>query len=350
MSRPRASRSTVITLCFAGFCFMSALAIGFAGGASAADLLFSPLSGKFPYHLVGTGGAAILETLSGKRVEAASTDVLALVLGPTLFDLHIEYLKVKSEGSACKNGGKTEAVLLNLLGHFGLADPGIVPAALLLVPSGFEFECLGGLAKIKLRGAAIGTITTPSMGEESEELALLFKQTKGISEYATFLLGAETLTNQIEETSLNGGAFERSGQEGALSLKALTGEGKFELLGLAVGLHEAGNAGITELNFKKEPVGSKKEIEVLNVGTAPMEIGAQTLDEKGGVAEGTNFMIVVPPNNATEQCQPDTIINLNDRCFVGIELKTKMETSRFLIKWGARSVANKVAPFPLESE
>jgi hypothetical protein len=230
MPQSRTTGPVAAGLCRSGCCLLAMFIFGLAGSAKAADLLFSPLSSKFPYHMVGSGGATVLETLSGKKVEAASADVLALVLSPTLVDLHVEYLKVKSEGTACHNDGKTEAILLNLLGHFGRADPNELPAVLLLVPSGFEFECLGGLAKVKMRGAVIGAIIDPGRGEETEELGLTFNQTKGKQEYTTFLLGSETLTNEIEETSFSGGAFEQTGQQGEpILFKALAGEGKFQL-------------------------------------------------------------------------------------------------------------------------
>jgi hypothetical protein len=223
-------RMKVRGLCLVGLGLMSTLAFGLAGSASAAPLLFKPANGIFPYHFTGTGGETILETLSGKKVEAASTDIQINQLNSTLFDLHIEFLKLKAEATACKNEGKAEAVLMNLLGHLGLADPGNKPAVLLLVPTGFEFECAFGIAKEKLRGELIGEITSPGLSTGSELESLSFVQSKGMQALSTFLLGSETLTNQFEEISLNGGAFEGWGQLGAADLKAVAGEGKFELV------------------------------------------------------------------------------------------------------------------------
>jgi hypothetical protein len=215
-------------LCLVGLGLISTLAFGLAGSASAAPLLFK--SANLPYHFTGTGGETILETLSGKQVKAASTDILVNQLNSTLFDLHIEFLKVKAEGTACKNEGKAEGILVNLLGHLGLADPGSKPAVLLLVPTGFEFECAFGIAKEKVRGEVIGEITSPGLNTSSELESLSFVQSKGMQALTTFLLGSETLTNQFQESSLNGGAFEGSAQLGTADLKAVAGEGKFELV------------------------------------------------------------------------------------------------------------------------
>jgi hypothetical protein len=220
-------------LCLLSLCLATVFGIG-AAGASAAPLLFIPHSGKYPYHAAGTGGKSLLETVGGSKVEAASTDILSLVLNATLFNLKLEFLKVKeSLGSACHNDGKAEAILVSLLGHFGFADPGNVPAVLLEVPTGFAFECLGGFAKVNVRGEVIGEIASPALNTASELLRVSFKQVKGVQAFTTFLLGSTTLTNQFEESNLEGIAsknFEQSGQEGEGDLKALAGQGTFLLV------------------------------------------------------------------------------------------------------------------------
>jgi hypothetical protein len=215
-------------LCLMSVCLMAVFAV--AGSASAAPLLFIPHKG-YPYHMAGTGGTANLETVNGHVVTAASTDDLALVLNATLADLKIEFLKVKEEfGSACHNDGKSEAVLVSLLGHLGFADPGNKPAILTLVPSGFEFECLGGFAKIKVRGSVIGEITKPALNTAAEEEEVVFAQSKGVQALQTFLIGSETREHLTEESALNSETFEQSGQSGSAKLKALPGQGTFLLV------------------------------------------------------------------------------------------------------------------------
>jgi hypothetical protein len=215
---------------------MSLLTLGFVGSASGASLLFIPHSGKYPYHFVGTGGKSKLETVGGKTVNSEKVDILALVTSPTLANVHIEFLKSTSElGSTCTNTSNSETILVNLVEHLGFADPGNHPAGLYLVPSGFEFKCeaLGGLVKIpvKVRGSVIGTTTKPGLNEAATELTGIFNQSKGKQEFTSFLFGSTLLANQHQESSINEGAFEESGQSSeATTVKGLAGEGTFLLV------------------------------------------------------------------------------------------------------------------------
>jgi hypothetical protein len=218
-------------LCLAALGLVSVFALG-AGSASASTLLFVPHKG-FPYHLTGLSGKGALETVGGGKVTSTANHVLALVLNATLFDLHLEFLGSESLGSKCNTKGNAAGViLLNLLGHLGLADPGNHPAVLLLVPTGFEFECAGGLIKTKVRGSVIGLITKPAIGVASEEETLTFEQAKGVQKHTEFLLPENVLmTNQIQESAINSTTFEQSGQESEpTTLKALPGQGTFLLV------------------------------------------------------------------------------------------------------------------------
>jgi hypothetical protein len=190
---------------------MAAFAFGLTGTASA-EILFLPVTHKFPYHMTGVSGKAILETKKGGAegiIEAKQVDVLLLVLSQTLGDVHLRFLKTTAAGGLAKCGnvtGESETILVNLLAHIGLADPGFRPAVLMLVPAGFEFTCkpiIGESKVIKVRGSIIGTITHPAVGADSELLGILFNQAGGIQDFSTFLLGGQTLTNQVEETSIS---------------------------------------------------------------------------------------------------------------------------------------------------
>ena len=222
--------------CLAGLCMMAVFAVGAAGSASAAPLLFIPHAGKFPYHFVGTGGTTRLVTAGGSTLTSPAVDILALVLSPTLFDTHLEFLKVTTSvlgGGPCSNvSGSTETVLANVLGHFGFADPGNVAGVLLLIPGHITFTCtvLGVSVPILIRGSVIGTIDSPALNVASELLRLLFNQTNGVQNFRTFLLNNETLTGLDEQTAVNGGAFELSGQESEAHLLALPGQGTFLLV------------------------------------------------------------------------------------------------------------------------
>jgi hypothetical protein len=220
----------------AGLGVMSVFGFGITGTASA-GILFLPLSERFPYHAAGFTGKNVLEAKNQAfNVESLHADVLVLVLSPTLADVHIRFLETTLAGGGnCSNTSEAQTVLINLLAHLGLVDPGRVPGVLMLVPAGFKFTCQSvlGPQHILVRGHIIGLITSPGLNVASLLLGLLFKTTaKGVQEHKTFLLGNETLTNQIEETSVNGGAFEESGQSSGISLvHALPGEG-FALLKL----------------------------------------------------------------------------------------------------------------------
>jgi hypothetical protein len=214
-------------LCLAGLCLTAVFAFGPAGSASAKVLLFVPsTTPAFPFHLSGNGGPGTLETVKGAKVTSTAVDALAIILSATLFDAHLEFLGSKAEGLvACNTAGNASGVILiNLLGHLGLADPGDSPAVLLLLPSGgFEFSC-GILGSVKVRGSVIGLITAPGILKSGQtSMTLKFEQAKGVQKHTSFLLGESLLTNQIEESAALGGGFEQSGQSGEATLKATSG-------------------------------------------------------------------------------------------------------------------------------
>ena len=199
---------------------VSVFALG-TGSVSAAGLLFE--TATFPYHATGLAvGLSKLEGINGKKITSSALHVLARVLSKTLFDLHFLFLGVRGEAGALSPCGDTasttssEHVLIELLGHFGLADPGNRHAVLLEVHEGFVFFChnpLNGLnEELKWRGSLIATITKPAAGVTSEELGVIFKQTSGKQEFTEFLLPT-LMTNQILEISLGGGPFEQAGME-----------------------------------------------------------------------------------------------------------------------------------------
>jgi len=227
-------------ICIAGLYMMAVCAFGVAGSASAAPLLFVPHSGKFPYHLTGVSGKTELEQKAGPApVTSSAADVLVLVLSPTLFDASFKFLNSTTGiGGDCNNEGSETGttILLNLLGHLGLAHKGTeqVPAVLLLVPSGFKFTCFGvpivGSVGVLVRGAVIGQITNPALSTTSETMLLAFnKVAAGTQELRVILLNNELVTADLE-SSTNEGVFELASQTGEGPLKALPGEGTFLLV------------------------------------------------------------------------------------------------------------------------
>lgn len=220
---------------WAGLCItaLSATAIMGTSASSAAGLLFLPASHKFPYHLAGIGLNPKFETVGGKALTAEKVDGLVQVLSTTLFDAHLKFLKVASSGAPCSNTANVGEVLLNALGHFGLADPGFVPAIMILVPSGFKFTCelFGVKSTILLKGSIVGRILSPAIGQDTELMSILLNQVSaGQQEFSTFLPGGETFIHVFAELSENEGAFEQAALSGPPALiHALPGEGKFLL-------------------------------------------------------------------------------------------------------------------------
>lgn len=225
-------------LCLAILGLVSVFALGTGSASAATALLFE---GKIPYHAEGlTVGESRLERKNKENITSSALHVLLVVLSHTLFDVHILFLGVRALGLATapcgltKETTATEHVLIALLGHLGLADPGNRHAALLDVPSGFAFFCHNPLTgtndEIGVKGSVIGTITKPAAGVESEELGIQFKQSGGIQEFTEFLL-PPLMTGAFLESNKNGGAFEQSGQAAPeVVLKALPNEGKFKLV------------------------------------------------------------------------------------------------------------------------
>jgi hypothetical protein len=216
-----------------GLCAMAAFALGTTSLASAKVLLFKTTTG-FPYHLTGSStSASRILTVSGGSITSTGLDALVLILNSTLFDARFIVLGARSPAlnESCQTAGDPAGtILLNLLGHLGLTHPSDLPGVLLLIPSGFSFEC-SGLTQ-DWRGAVIGLITKPKILTAGQtELGLSFEQKNGIQNHTAFLLGSTLLTSQFPEVNILGVSpgFEQLGLEVALTLKA-TGTGTFELV------------------------------------------------------------------------------------------------------------------------
>jgi hypothetical protein len=189
----------------------------------------------------------------------------------------------------------------------------------LLVPAGFEFECGGGLAKLKVRGSVIGQITAPALGVAAELMRVVFNQTAGKQELTSFLLGNALLANQFEETSPNGGAFEQSAQQGEADLKALPGEGKFELAEIGP-LAFALRVGVPpmeakECGFVNKGDSSELEVKVVKTGAA-----AALKYVQGEIKDKPEpFAINGAPANAPE-CKANTKIGgVGTSCYARVE-------------------------------
>lgn len=217
-------------LCLGVLCSLAVFALG-AGSASAKVLLFAPSGGTFLEHFTGLGGASTLEQKGGLgAITSPDVHALALILSATLFDTSLTFLGTKTVlGSCTTAGNSTGVVSANLLGHLGLADPGDVPAVLLLIPGSIQFSCVG-LGTVVVLGSVIGAITNPGvLGAAGKTLSLQFTQSGGAQQLSTFLLGNQTLTNQNLQSSLGGGALTQSGQQASATLTE-AGTGTFTII------------------------------------------------------------------------------------------------------------------------
>ncbi len=212
-------------LCLVGL--LSVFAFGFAGSASAAQLLFVPEEGaSFPVHFAGTGGKSELVQDGGNTILSSAVDALAVILNSSLFVASLKFLNSHNNLVSCQTPGQASGTILlnNLTGHLGLTHPNDLPGVLLLVPAGFSFECFGVI--IDVRGSVIGLITKPKiLVAKQKELELSFKQTNGIQEHKSFLLWNELLSGVDLESRILGSqaTFLLSGQEASANLKILTG-------------------------------------------------------------------------------------------------------------------------------
>ncbi len=231
-------------LCLAFMALASVFALG-TGSASAVGLLFKPESGVFPYHATGLLVAkGTLASSTDKLITSTAVHVLVLALTPTLFDAHFLFLGATSTTSGveeCKSSGLGKGeILLSLEGHLGLAHDPNGPtrhAVLLLIPSGFSFECiaLGGLVKekVEVSGNVVGSINKPAAGAASEELGISFtpSPTLGKQLFTTFLFTGGGSTRVLLLSKLGSGSAEESAQEEPQAIvKALPGLGAFLLI------------------------------------------------------------------------------------------------------------------------
>jgi hypothetical protein len=228
-------------LCLAALCLLSVFAFG-AGSASAAGPLFKSTSG-FPYHLEGLRVSHGLLSTLGHTVLSTAVHALALILSSTLFDLHLLFLGVTSPGplgttAKCGNTNPaSEDVLMNLLGHLGLAHHrggGVRHAILLLLEEGFSFVCeaLGVQETVKLSGSMVGEINKPAAGVEATELNTSVKQSlPGHPLYTLFLFTGGGQIVPLLLIKEGGGALEQAAlEEGEAIVKLLPGLNPFLLI------------------------------------------------------------------------------------------------------------------------
>lgn len=169
------------------------------------------------------GGVATLQTVGGTKVTCEEVTGSATWESSTTGHINLTFKKNCKEsvfGSSCGEIKTTELQfhLLTLAG----SKPGI----LITSNNGHfaTFSCGFGLLNVTVNGNGIlGTITAPACGGESTTSTIKFEQTNGVQKHKKV---EGTTTEYHLESSLNGGAFEESGQTGE---GVVTFEGKKKL-------------------------------------------------------------------------------------------------------------------------
>jgi hypothetical protein len=227
-----------IRLCLVALVAVVAFSAVAVAGASATEILFS--SNVVGKGFSSAGGKSILETSSGVAIECQKVTNKG-----TFADQHLGKVGILFEECTealfkgkCETEGATLAghITLEIEYHLGLADPGNLPAILMLVKEVVINCSIGG--KVKVKGSVIGLLQN-TKGEPAplktplKEALLTFSQTKGKQNVTEFLLslagGAKDKAQLL--SSVFGGEFAESGETSTDTLNTFTTEsGAIELI------------------------------------------------------------------------------------------------------------------------
>jgi hypothetical protein len=228
------SRFKVIGAALMAILALSAFAVAMASAAEPTKML--PSAG---ITFTAKSGPGTLLTIGGSEVKCTSSLGSGTIDTTNLGNFHTDFSGCKAElggfKPTCTGVGDSSGIIL-LLGtfHYWLAKlSGKLVAALVFLIAQFHFTCelLGQKQLIIVLGCAA------ALAEPTEKLTTVtrdvFKETKsGVSDIRTVL--PENSTKEIScinTTSVNGGAFEESAQNGtAENEKFLKGAEKVEVL------------------------------------------------------------------------------------------------------------------------
>jgi hypothetical protein len=201
-----------------GLALMTVFALGVAisATASAEELGILPEgTAAEPLTVDGTAGKGVLETLGKSKVECASAELLTTWTSHTLGLFHLHFKGCKSSGVGCSTAGDAKEVIL-ALGTVHLVFDKITEglgAGVLLLLEEVHMTC-GELIKVLIlvRGSIL-CLATP-INTLIKEGEVICKQTGGDQAERSYWT-SETGTEEKAtlETSINGGAFEISGDE-----------------------------------------------------------------------------------------------------------------------------------------
>jgi hypothetical protein len=219
-----------IRLCLVALVAVVAFSVVAVAGASATEILFS--SNVIGKEFKSTGGESKLVTLNGDAVIICKK----VTNKGTFTDQHLGKVSILFEECTeelfkgkCETEGATVAghITLEIEYHLGLADPGNLPAILMLVKEVVINCSIGG--KIKVKGSVIGLLKnskgeTAKTGEKESSAGLVFSQTSGKQNVTEFLLSlASGAKDKAKlEASVFGGEFGEAGEESSDTLNEFT--------------------------------------------------------------------------------------------------------------------------------
>jgi hypothetical protein len=223
-----------------GLCLVVAFAISAVGSsvASAAPVFVSKaiLGQTVATHIpiTATLGAAFLEAKSGTKITCTGGTSTGEITSSTTAAKNVsKFTGCESGGNPCENAAAKEIVTKPLAAVLGgittalpgerLFDEGTGKGGILA-----EFKCAGVLNVIvhgsligSLSGAAGTTATAAATGKLNASGKLTFAESAGIQKYSKFAVGeGEAGTEQLE-SSIGGGAFEKSGQSVIATIKTV---------------------------------------------------------------------------------------------------------------------------------
>jgi|SRR5271154_257902 len=161
-----------------------------------------------------SSGAGTLETHNLEKITCTSDTNEGELTGPKSGTVVVTFLGCESSGFKCKSSGQAAGTIVTntLETELGYINAAKHEVGLSLKPKGelfVEFECVGGIIKVKTRGSVIGRMT-PIL-EMSETSLLVF--TKTGDPCSQEITAFEKLATDTLESSKNGGAFEGACEE-----------------------------------------------------------------------------------------------------------------------------------------
>jgi hypothetical protein len=221
-----------------GLCLIATFAISIVASsvASAAQPVFYTKAAigsvGEPVPFTGTLGAAFLEGKSGTKITCTGGTATGEVTGPTTTKGNVTtFTGCETSGFKCESGATEGVIVTNVLeGTLGNVTATIAGVRLYneTTKKGGElaaFSCAGGAVPVKVKGSVIGSLsgssgTTVAAGKFGTSQKLSFAEAKGIQKYTKFLVGQGEAGEEQLESSVSGGAFEKSGQSVIATLKS----------------------------------------------------------------------------------------------------------------------------------